>query len=312
MGNIAHSSRFTRHLAALSFAPLLFIGGCNTEFNFAYDKDGLNKPPVVKRVPLNDTGITLCGDYAYGGSNKHHNKVDCGLAGAMQTTDGIDADGDPVPAGQDAVYGRDAASNLSKVGYGPAGFDYTKLGADGEPLAIQDKPWGRDKDDNDNGAEANGTKWSCVRDNVTGLVWEVKTTSGLHDANNTYTWYDTNAANNNGNAGTADNGTNTTCQPTGRCDTEKFAEDVNKEKLCGFTDWRMPSNEELVQLVNHGRYNPAINTELFPHTRSSNYWSSSPYASFSSNAWGVYFGYGSESGYLKDLSRYVRLVRAEK
>lgn len=167
MSNIAHSSRFTRRLAALSFAPLLFIGGCNTEFNFAYDKDGLNKPPVVKRVPLNDTGIMKCGDYVYDGSGSHQNTLNCASVGASQTTSGIDTDGDPVPAGQDAVYGRDAASNLSKVGYGPAGFDYTKLDANGDDLA-----------------EA-ATSWSCVRDNVSGLIWEVKTTSGLHDANNT-------------------------------------------------------------------------------------------------------------------------------
>jgi hypothetical protein len=35
------------------------------------------------------------------------------------------------------------------------------------------------------GTESAGTKWSCVRDNVTGLTWEVKTDSGSADSNTT-------------------------------------------------------------------------------------------------------------------------------
>jgi hypothetical protein len=38
------------------------------------------------------------------------------------------------------------------------------------------------------GTESAGTKWSCVRDNVTGLIWEVKTDSGSADSNTTG-WY---------------------------------------------------------------------------------------------------------------------------
>ena len=57
-----------------------------------------------------------------------------------------------------------------------------------------------------------------VRDNVTGLFWEVKTDDGsIHDKDNTYTWYDSNPATNGGNAGTAGEGT----------DTEDFIEALN-------------------------------------------------------------------------------------
>ncbi|MBV5309871.1 hypothetical protein, partial [Chromatium okenii] len=69
----------------------------------------------------------------------------------------------------------------------------------------------------------------CVKDNVTGLIWEVKTdntTPDLRDKDWTYTWY-------NSGTGTASGGT---CKTTGRCDTEKFVADVNTSGLCGFND----------------------------------------------------------------------------
>ncbi len=57
--------------------------------------------------------------------------------------------------GQDARFGRDAANAdgvLVKTGGGDAGFDFTKLGADGQPLAIQNQPWARDGNGFDNGS----------------------------------------------------------------------------------------------------------------------------------------------------------------
>ena len=53
------------------------------------------------------------------------------------------------------------------------------------------------------------TEWVMVRDNVTGLIWEVKQNQNAvtnyddpHDADNNYTWYDSNPETNGGNAGT--------------------------------------------------------------------------------------------------------------
>ena len=37
---------------------------------------------------------------------------------------------------------------------------------------------------------SNTGDWACTRDNATGLIWEVKTTSGLRNQSNTYTNYD--------------------------------------------------------------------------------------------------------------------------
>ncbi len=66
---------------------------------------------------LNDTGITICG-------NDGTNNSVCPVAGYP---------------GQDAEYGRDAqalAGTLQKVGGGHAGFDFTKLDSEGNPLAL--------------------------------------------------------------------------------------------------------------------------------------------------------------------------------
>lgn len=131
---------------------------------------------------LNDTGIDFFADAA---SN--------GLTSAPAGFEG-----------QDASYGRDAAAlagALTKTGGGVAGFDFTKLGSDGTPLADQ------------NAAYA-ATPWNCVRDNVTGLIWEVKTDDGaLRDKDNTYTWYNIDPATNGGVAGTAGGGSSPTIPP---------------------------------------------------------------------------------------------------
>lgn len=256
---------------------------------------------------INDTGITECGDYAYPDTT-HNNDVVCADAGATQTDPGIEtANGNnPVPAGQDALYGRDNDPATNSPDDGPVGFSYTKLSAtDASPLAIQTSNWADTA-----GSETNGTHWGCVRDNVTGLIWEAK----LSDANSpryvgyTYSWLNTNASTNGGWAGTADGGSCGADQTL--CDTQSYVAYVNTQQLCGFSDWRMPSSEELLSLINKGkRAAPMANVNWLGPTESGGHWSASPDASNGNNAWNVSFSYGYEGSYHKVNGGHVRLVR---
>lgn len=190
---------------------------------------------------------------------------------------------------QDAEEGHDATQDDDADGH--AGFVFTKLDTNGGALP------------------ASAGAWSCVRDEVTGLIWEVKTDDGgLRDKDWTYSWYNSDPVTNGGYVGNEDYGDN--CYDPSRCDTAKFATDANQAGLCGTSDWRLPTREELRSLFDYSRNSnvrPAIDTAWFPNTVSTWSWSSSPYAGNTDDAWGVVFSNGSVAHKYND--RQVRLVR---
>ena len=79
-------------------------------------------------------------------------------------------------------------------------------------------------------------------------------------------------------------------------------------KFAGFSGWRLPSIDELLSITDDTKYNPAIKNG-FLNVTTGLYWSSSPYVSGSSNAWGMNFlsGYGDRD--LKSVSFLVCCVR---
>ncbi len=79
--------------------------------------------------------------------------------------------------------------------------------------------------------------------------------------------------------------------------------------FAGSSLWRLPNKKELASLVEQRCYAPAINSRFFPNTPSSWFWSSSPYAGYSYDAWVVYFANGDVYGSYKRSSDEVRLVR---
>ena len=227
----------------------------------------ITSPPASEIInetrKLNDTGITWGGNYPSG------NNATC-----IGETIGE----------QDCSHGRDAlaaAGQLTKVGGGDAGFDFTKLDANGNDLP------------------ASATSWSCVRDNHTGLVWEVKTNDGgIHDRNNTYRWGGK-TAQLIGESGTRYN------------DWDVLVDGSNNESLCGYTDWRLPNLNELLSIAHLGKTRPAIDTDYFANTQSaSSYWSSLPRAASRSLAMGVFFRDGSDCDYSRYYRNHVRLVRS--
>ncbi len=91
--------------------------------------------------------------------------------------------------------------------------------------------------------------------------------------------------------------------------TQHQAEDLCRElRLAGHADWRLPTDHELLALVDRSRYNPAIDTTFLPDTKSDWYWTSTVCAWSSSRAWGVYFDFGHCSYDGRDGS--LGLVRA--
>jgi len=189
-----------------------------------------------------------------------------------------DADGYVItcPSPSQAFYGQDANYSINPP-------SYTKLDSNGKALADS------------------ATSWAMVKDNVTGLIWENKTDDGsIHDKDNTYTWYDSNPATNGGFAGTPGDGT----------DTEDFIKALNNAKFGGLTNWRMPTVNELVYLINYGIIypGPAIDTRYFPNIQQSYYWSSTPDASVSSDTWEISFSFGWNISLSKSDSSYAMAV----
>ena len=155
------------------------------------------------------------------------------------------------------------------------------------------------------------TEWVMVRDNVIGLIWEMKNNmdgsqdySNPHDADNHYTWYDSNPETNGGYAGTPGDGT----------DTEDFIYALNGAKFGSFSAWRVPTIDELFSIVDRCRLNPAINTAYFPNTITDfeEMYFSSNTINNNNQAYGVWYSEG-ELGYPhKFQSSHVRAVRGEK
>ena len=146
-----------------------------------------------------------------------------------------------------------------------------------------------------------------VTDKVTGLLWMQCSLGQLHYNN-----------------GCSGNATGHTWQ-----EAMEVADDYI---FADYYDWRLPNIKELSSLVARDRYDPAINSTIFPNTQSGEnilqdgYWSASPYANYTYNnytytkyAWIAKFYYDYELGGCcrrsvsesdRGNSNYVRLVRS--
>ena len=187
--------------------------------------DGFNTRTLQR---LNDTGLTTCSTYT-------EYNLEC-----PQST---------VPD-QDAEHGRDSlatTSSLSKLGFGNAGFDFTKIDKHGEILPDESKAW------------------SCIRDNVTGNLWETKTNDeSYRDVNNTFSWYDSN----NSKPGVKNNGACTSVS----CDTESYIAQFNQDMICGYDTWRLPKINDIISISDFNVNNKRL--LLFTDDDYKKYWTS--------------------------------------
>lgn len=175
---------------------------------------------------------------------------------------------------QDDSYGQDSTQGGDDTD-GVAGFRFTKLDANGNPLANQAVVWNNDNPD---------SQWKCVKDEATGLMWEVKrpVIGGFDSFTNTITWYDPDPGSNGGDSVRLEIA-NEDCNGLD-CNTMYFAAQRNLEKLCGKTGWRVPNIEELRSLAFYGAFESAgstvaIDANYFPGNRSDLYfWSSTTVA----------------------------------
>ncbi len=248
---------------------------------------------MAQSVGLPDTGQDLC----YNGS-------------AMVVCDETNTGDASDYPGQDGQFGRDAAAaagQLTKVGGGVLGFDYTKVCNSGELADSGSCPA-------DPALGSNANEWGCTQDNITDLMWEVKINDVTHlrHKNWQYSWYSSDGTTNAGIPGTPDGGDN--CLDNTRCDTQKFLTDINTAGLCGHNDWRMPSARELESLTHRGiQFGAAIDTGYFPNTAQQFYWTSASYAqSGVPYAWYVSFaggGYGRVDAWPKSNQYSVRVMR---
>jgi hypothetical protein len=173
----------------------------------------------------------------------------------------------PCPLPGEPFYGQDA-------NHGSNTQFYTKLDANGDDLPFS------------------ATEWVMVRDDVTGLIWEVKTDDGsMHDKDDTYTWQDAQ---------------------------DVFIANLNSQQYGGNDDWRLPMVKELFSILNRNSCNPTIDVNYFPNTANqvpshpNHYWSSQTVIPYPDNAWIVVFSHGSvNENYNKAEEYYVRAVRGE-
>ena len=158
---------------------------------------------------------------------------------------------------------------------------------------------------------------NTVKDTKTGLMWKrcAEGLSGkgcLQGKRKTYTW-------------------------------DKAVDKFKNINYAGYSDWRLPTREELRTLVycsngtaqeiawdkgcaggeafkKNPYQRPTINQQVFPNTAPNTiknwqyyvYWSSSPRVNVSNYAWSIYFYYGLDNTNERSSERFVRLVRVRQ
>jgi hypothetical protein len=195
--------------------------------------------------------------------------------------------------GQDGQLGRDADAAANRSDDGTLGFSFTKVCNSGELAGHGQCPA-------DPALGPGADEWACTRDNLTGIVWEVKTTSGPRSMWHRYTNYSA-AYNPLGQYRTATDATG-------------FVDQVNRDGLCGANDWGLGHAGRLQTAVHYGIAGSAarVDKRFLPNTLAETYWDASKNPSRSDTAWTIDFSSGGiDNNSDRGLARPVRLVRGK-
>lgn len=128
--------------------------------------------------------------------------------------------------------------------------------------------------------------WSCVEDADTSLFWQKRDpTSALH-GHDSYNWFQPGHDIPGEPRSNPDLfGIDATCfgyradDPNSYCNTDAYIRRINQSNYCGYSDWRLPTVNELLSLVDPSlsdRQNQsAIDLNFFPFNQSFAYWTDS-------------------------------------
>lgn len=151
----------------------------------------------------------------------------------------------------------------------------------------------------------------CVLDRRTGLLWEVKQLhDGPRERDQLYSWYNPDAAEHNSEPGLQDGGR---CEHA-PCDTTAFVAAVNAAGLCGRSDWRMPSRDEALTLLDPARIGQGavLDPAYFPDAVAGEYWTGTTFRMYPQGAWAIDTVYAQDRVDWKTEAKRVRLVSGPK
>jgi len=152
-------------------------------------------------------------------------------------------------------------------------------------------------DKNGNELSASAPTWAMVRDNVTGLIWEIKQSDdSIQDKTKQLFWHDPEHSH----PGTA----------TENMNTNDLINALNNNNYGGFSDWRLPTIHELASLIDMN--DDGIQTQFFPDVMNGDYWTSDSYAVNLEKAWTISFITSKNNYNAKSEKNYVRAVRKDE
>jgi|GEM_PF-2432700 len=201
---------------------LTTIHGFGQETGASETVAAMPEPPFQPIGGINDTGVTQCLD------PEQAEMVECPVEGY------------PGQDGEQQSRDRsDVEDSLEKWGDGPAGFDFTKIAETGAALPPE------------------ADHWACVRDNVTGLLWEAKRVGvfpedDFRSADRIFYWYEPDPDRHGGFEGRPDQ-ENLDCEyaADGICNTQDYVQALNGMQYCGVDDWGLPHHHEYMGIIDH-------------------------------------------------------------